>query len=377
MNDLDQVRSFRAHLDRTAAEALARAGARVAATGAGVAATGARGVPDGARGVPGGAPPEAPRRWRVIWRVAPPVAAALAVAATAVAIGVSARPVDGIVPPAGTVDPPATGTPAQSAAPSPDAPSARRLINDLAELAESGPPQPDVAPDQLIEVELRYQNTPGAWTTETYRLEAEGLIKSEHELGDRDSFQQYAADQRREFEQAGPSLRQPTAQWLSSLDPSPGRLLELLLEDATCHDCPDGEYDLWQLYNAIADLVRQADVLIPPTVRAGLIRLIGTMPGAGIESVMIEDRPYWALGFNNAGHAATTYAEFYLDPETGRFMGAGTMELRRIVDSEACAAAVGFPVRPTKPPPPACREVAIPVAERERTVHEFWTQRLL
>ena len=359
MNDLDQVRRFRAHLDRTAPEALVRA--RAAATGV--------------RDVPAGAPPGTPRRPRVIWRVAPPVAAALAVAAITIAIGVSAPP-GGFTPPAGTVDPPATAAPAASAAPSPEAPSTRRLIHDLAELAESGPPQPDVAPGQLIEVELRYEDPPGTWQTDSYRLEAEGLIRFEHELGHRDSFQEHVADQRREFEQAGPSLRQPTAQWLSSIDASPDRLLELLLEDATCRDCPDGEYDLWQLYNAIADLVRQADVLLPPAVRAGLIRLIGMLPGAGMDLVSVQGRPYWALGFDNARRSPTTHAEFYLDPDTGGFLGSGVVELRRIADPEACAAAVGFPVTGKKPPP-VCREVAVPPEERERIVHELWTQRLL
>lgn len=261
------LRNFRSTLDEPPPGALARARARALATRA------------------------ASVRSRPRWLAIP----ATAVAVTAVAVTTSL--VLGQSPPStsGPTAAPGTAGPSTGAPTTPPPLTTAELIEAWARDLEAGPLPPPATPGQLIQPSNRILSN-GQWTEQPpghITIEREGLLIVDNaEFGYRDSFQQYVAQQRAEFAQVGPSWQYPTAEWLEALDPSPTSLRQA---------CGNLCYDDWSTWHAVQeDLLVKGDVVLPPRVRAGLLRLLGTLDGVTAYEDTVDGRGSARAGFDHA-----------------------------------------------------------------------------
>ncbi|GAB3853915.1 hypothetical protein ACFPIJ_61570 [Dactylosporangium cerinum] len=270
MNDLDEIRALRSRFDRPAD--LARARSRV------LAGTTER-------------PPRraAPRLWA-------PALAGLVVLGVVAAVTLAGRTAD--TPPLEPGAPAATGT---------------RPVDALIGLAENGPAAAEVRPGQHIRSEVRLVDE-GNRRTETSLYEPEGLILTTTDP-------QYVQEQRTTFAATGPSLRQPTPQYLAGLAADPDRLRTMVL-DAPCppSGCTD-EVRAWFAWNLVSDLARSADVIVPPALRATLLRILTGLPGVTLGETTVDGAAHAVLGITVKGGAEH---QLVLD-EHARIVGAVTV----------------------------------------------------
>ncbi|MGI5183117.1 hypothetical protein ACQEVZ_43355 [Dactylosporangium sp. CA-152071] len=246
LRDIDEIRALRARFDPPAD--LARARARA------LAGTGER----AARRSP-------VRSWV-------PALAGVVVVGLVVAVALVARGTDTAPPRPG-----GARTPSQPAFAEPSV----SPVDVLIRLALTGPPTPEVRAGQHIRSEVRHFDN-GIRRTETSLYEAEGLILTT-------AAAEYVQQQRTTFAKDGPSLRQPTPQFLAGLAADPGRLRTMLL-DAPCPPggCTD-EVRAWFAWNLVSDLARTADVITPPALRSALLRILTGLPGVTLGNETIDD----------------------------------------------------------------------------------------
>jgi len=352
MNDIDElIRDFRSTLDEPPPGALARARSRALA----------------------GRPASVRSRSR--WLAIPATAAVVAAVAvtTSLVLGQSPPPV---------TEP--TAAPATPAPTTPAPPTTAELIEAWARDLEAGPPAPPFVPGQLIRPSLRLFSN-GQWTEQTGQvtIEREGLLVVDNaEFGSRDSFQQYVAQQRAEFAQLGPSWRYPTTEWLEALDPNPASLLAAIQSAG----CPGGcVLTPRQVVNEVESLLANGEIVLPPRVRAGLLRMLGTfeevhayettVDGRQVRVVSLPDRfeprPGLTLSYSRV--------ELYIDPALNRFVGSGVLQTGEVPDLPQCRYNGVIDVTATPRPGPTgdeCFEV-IPVDPPVRGSITLWEQTLV
>jgi len=359
MNDIDELlRDFRSDLDEPPPGALARARERA--------------LNPAARSVfvrPASVRPRP--RWLAI------PAAAVAVAAVAVTTSL----VLGQSSPPGTTP---TAQPGTTVTTTPAPPTTAELIEAWARDLAAGPPAPPVVPGQLILPSSR-MFADGQWTEEPpghITVERDGLLIVDNaEHGWRDSFQQYVAQQRAEFADQGPSWRYPTAEWLAALDPSPASLLAAIQSTACGGECV---LTGWQVWNEIESVLARGEVVLPPRVRAGLLRLLGTFDGVTAYEDTVDGRPVRVVSLPDTIEigpgrtASSSRAELYIDPSLNRFVGSGIVQTTRTPDLPQCQSSVIDVTATPRPGPPGdeCFEV-IPVDPPERVGITLWEQTLV
>lgn len=342
MNDIDELlRDFRSGLDQPPPGALQRARSRA------VGAAGRKAV-----------------RPRARWLALP-----------ATAIGVTAATITASLMLGQTPGPVAepTARPATSVPTTVAPPTTAEIIESWARDLEAGPLPPPVGPGQLIIASVR-QLQDGQWTERSadVTIERDGLLLVDNaEFGDRGSFQAYVTQQRTEFATIGPSWRYPTAEWLEALDPHP---------DGLRLACGTGCSDDWQTWNAVWSLVSKGDLVLPPRIRAGLLRLLGALDGIAAAEATVDGRRLWVVAAPTRSQvgSGTTVSyhsqELYIDPVLHRFVGGGTLRTGRAPDLPQCVP-FGGPSHPVNPRPTGTEcEVVIPLAEPEREMVTLWEQ---
>src|SRR5262249_46380929 len=211
-----------------------------------------------------------------------------------------------------------------------------------------------------------------------YHVDPNGLIMLDGQPGA--SFQEYVAQEQATYRQDGPSIRQPSPAFLASLDASPEHLRALL--EAFFVTCPPDPgctvaNDAWQMFSAIADLSRKGDVILPPAVRAGLLRLIATFPDLTAEPVTLDGHSYVAVGIPDK--EKTSRGELLVDPATARVVGQAEVPLSHYVNEGACRSKLaqrrGRP-HVKDPLPAECALIPIPAAQRVRVVDSYSTGQL-
>lgn len=350
MTDIDELlRGFRSTLDEPPPGALARARSRALAGRA------------------------ASVRSRPRWLAIPATAVAVAAVAvtTSLVLGQSPPPVTG--PTAA----PATSGMSTGDPTTPAPPTTAELIEAWARDLETGPLPPPAAPGQLLLPSYRVFSD-GQWTEQPaghITIERDGLLVVDNaEFGYRASFQAYVAQQRAEFAHMGPSWRYPTAEWLEALDPSPASLRQA---------CGDECYTDWSIWARISDdLLARGEIVVPPRVRAGLLRLLGTLKGVTAYEDTVDGRPVRVVSlpdtFDVRPGLTLSYsrAELYIDPALNRFVGSGVLQTGRSPDLPQCHQNGVIDVTATpRPGPPGdeCFEV-IPVDPPERVSITLWEQ---
>jgi hypothetical protein len=268
-----------------------------------------------------------------------------------------------------------TVPPGASTAPAP--PTTAELIEAWARDLESGPPPPPVVAGQTITVtERRFSE--GVWSVEPgLAIEREGLIiiiDSPANDG-RASVQSFIEEQRAEFAEVGPSWRYPTAEWLEALGPSPANLISLMQGPLV--------FTPSQVIDAIQELLSKGEIILPPRVRAGLLRLLGTLDGVEAYEATVDGHRLRVVAVplrSQVGPATTvTYGshEMFIDPNAHRFVGSAWLRTARAPELPQCVTTGNA----NDPPPPRptgdeCFEV-IPLAEPEREMITLWEQALV
>jgi hypothetical protein len=281
MNEIQELQEFRAELDEPAPSALTRARARAL-----------HGSPARRNG------------WIWLRRLAVP-----AVAAVVVAIVVSVT----MIANRGTA--PQPGPPVPSLPP-----TTAEAIEWLARRAEAGPAAAKVDTEHLIQVRSRFLRE-GKWSERTFRIDPYGLFEvSDEEKWDKARFREFLA-QRRESLAFSPGMGYPTPEWFATLEVNPQTLRPEFHDRRSCpaNGCVTADLQryMWMFITLVA---RVADVMVPPHVRAALLRELGAIPGVTVHQVTIDGRTYWAL---RDFSLSVNPAELYVDPVSGRISGEG------------------------------------------------------
>jgi len=245
--------------------------------------------------------------------------------------------------------------------------------------AQPGSAAPPAVPGQLILPSSR-RFADGQWTDEPpghITVERDGLLIIDNaEHSSRESFQQYVAQQRAEFAQQGASWRYPTAEWLEALDPSPASLLAAIQSTACGGECTE-----WQVWNEIESMMARGEVVLPPRIRAGLLRLLGTFDGVTAYEDTVDGRPVRVVSLPDTVEVrpgltlSYSRAELYIDPDLNRFVGSGILETGRSPDLPQCVnTGIGATPLP-RPTGDECLEV-VPVDPPVRVAIRLWEQTL-
>jgi hypothetical protein len=253
------------------------------------------------------------------------------------------------------------------------------IINSLAQDAALEKPA-DYQPGQVIEATLRtWDGT--RWHTQVSHLDPHGLIPLDSTgYSGRQSYQTYLAQLRAKLAQDGPSLAQPTVAFLNGLTGSPAQLYDLLDPTAcpAAASCTEAGV-AWTMFNDLLDLARQADVIVPPVVRAGMLQLIASFNGVTAEQATVAGHDYWAVGIPSTD--GFDRLEALVDPISGRIVGQAEVRVAQWADGAACSHELTQRVithqRLGQPLPAACDLVAIPAAQRVRTPDDLWSTRLV
>ncbi|MBV1851683.1 hypothetical protein [Catellatospora tritici] len=216
-------------------------------------------------------------------------------------------------------------------------PEAVAALEALAHTAEQGTATVTLAPGQLIHVQTTgwaaHLNAAGPGTGQVeYQprsiwLDPEGMVALKLLAGDRDMFAGPRSDPEGEQAHArqflaehGPSLLMPTPQWLASLPTDPAQLLAELRGEMTGNDKWAVDHQVW---DQMAQVYADCDILLSPQVRAALLRAYTGMDGLTVGEVMIDDTRLIAIRHTDQGYAV----EILFDPVTAWAVG------RRSVDA--------------------------------------------
>lgn len=216
---------------------------------------------------------------------------------------------------------PATGGKTAEANLAPAAPEAVAALHALAEAA-AGSTAASVAPGQLIYVKhdgwaasFRLPGNEGVIGPQQRELwvDPQGMIVLSIKADGVTAGEE--VDQARErLVEEGPSLSQPTPQWLASLPTDPATLLAELRGAM-------GEEDAWstdhQVWTAMQEFYSNAELLLSPQVRAALLRAFTGLRGITSSEVTIDGRRLVAIRHTEQGNGD----EILFDPATGQAVG--------------------------------------------------------
>ncbi len=101
---------------------------------------------------------------------------------------------------------------------------------------------------------------------------------------------------------------------------------EVGVDYSAIHPCGDGRDDF--AWDVVSDLVRRGDAVLPARVRAGIIRLLGTIDSVTAQDVTVDGQTYWAIGIDGDN----LRPELYLARGTGQFVGSGALQTKRARD---------------------------------------------
>jgi hypothetical protein len=121
--------------------------------------------------------------------------------------------------------------------------------------------------------------------------------------------------QRDYLREHGPSLLFPTPEWLAQLPADdPAALLARLRADVDDNDTWTADHQLW---DAMGQLYSNADILLSPRLRAGLLRAFQGMDGLTAGEVTVDGRPLVSIRQTQDGSAT----EILFDPVTAWAVG--------------------------------------------------------
>jgi len=211
-------------------------------------------------------------------------------------------------------------------------------------------------------------------------VERDGLLVVDNaEYGSRESFQQYVAQQRAEFAEQGPSWRYPTAEWLAELDPSPASLRAAIQSTACGGPCI---LTVRQIWSDVESVMSKGEIVLPPYVRAGLLRLLGTFDGVTAYEDTVDGRPVRVVSLPDPieirpGLTLSYYRmELHIDPIRNRFVGSGILKTNRSPDLPQCVS-IGNSATPLpRPTGDECFDL-VPVDPPERSQITLWEQTLV
>jgi hypothetical protein len=311
MNEIDELRSFRADLDTPPAGALARA--RFWALAGGADETG----------------PAAGRRTAVrtfgLAAVAASVVVVLVVASLILSRGTA----------------PAPHLPAT--------PSAQDVIERLAQLAAAQPAGPAIGPDDVIDITAAYYSYPASLQTpgptpwiEQRAVPIGPTVLDPTQVHTRTQLASFVAQRRADVtESGGPGPMQVTPEWVAALNPEPTALRAAFSQArlaCTSQLCLFTAEANWTAFTNLGVLAANGgDALLTPRLRAGLLRMIGQIPGISAEQEVVFGHTVWALTYTYPpeGHSD----QLYVDPATGHVLGRGERLLGERADLAHCPSA--------------------------------------
>jgi hypothetical protein len=243
------------------------------------------------------------------------------------------------------------GTPPKPPANPTPSPTVSAIIEHLAQIAAAEPPGLALSPNDVIEfTNTVYDPTAKPQVKTTHLLMSvvgPHLINptipgdSEiHTLADLAAFEaQYLADMASAGRPPNPSDMTP--EWIAGLNPDPVALRRAILAAAggikggMCVSC-QSPAELNQLLFELVDvMVRDGgDAMLTPPLRAGLLRILGEIPGVVADQELAIGRPVVALSLN----AATGFGirQIYVDPTTGHMIGDGGRLTGHRADPSSC-----------------------------------------
>jgi hypothetical protein len=204
-------------------------------------------------------------------------------------------------------------------------PDAVSALGTLADAAAAGPAAPELKPGQPIYVEhdgWAANFKPGdrgdferqlrhIW------LNPQGMLAVKITDGTRDLG---GIDAEPKRPQPAPSLYHPTPQWLAELPTDPQKLLSLLRKET-------GRWDTWtvdhQLWDALAQLYSDAEILLTPQTRAALLRAAAGMTGLSVRQATVDGVDLVAIRHTDGNSGD----EILFDPATGRSVGRASVFL--------------------------------------------------
>lgn len=208
-------------------------------------------------------------------------------------------------------------------------PEAIAALEELARTAERAPVV-DLLPGQLVHVLTEgwaVSLGDDGWTgTVKFQpreiwLDPQGMIPLKLLNGDKNMFESMFADHEGNMEHAraflrdnGPSIEVPTPQWLAQLPTDPQPLLAKLRADVPDNETRAKDHMLW---DAMAGLYRDCDILLSPRLRAALLRAFQGMDGLTVGKVMIDDIELVAVRQTDGDSAD----EILFDPVTAWAVG--------------------------------------------------------
>jgi hypothetical protein len=246
------------------------------------------------------------------------------------------------------------GTPPRPPANPTPSPTVSAIIEHLAQIAAAEPPGPAVSLDDVIEfTTIVYDPTakPPVQTTYTLRaVVAQHLINPTvpgdpeiHTVADLTAFEaQYLAEWASAGGRANPA--EMTPEWIAGLNPDPAALRSALLaathtQVGTCSRCVSpAELDPI-LFGDVYEMVRDGgDAIFTPRLRAGLLRMVGEIPGVVADQEVVLGHPVWALSLPAQGLGGRP--QLYVDPTSGHVIGFGSIATVHLADPSACTANV-------------------------------------
>jgi hypothetical protein len=136
------------------------------------------------------------------------------------------------------------------------------------------------------------------------------------------------AEARQRFAEQGPSLGQPTPQWLHTLPTTAAGFRDLLTPpSATSSKWTDG-HDVWV---AAADLLTAVDPFLPIPQRVGLYQMLAELPNLTAAEVDADGRRLIAIRYSEAepspgnDQGPTATFELLFDPTNSRAVGTGSL----------------------------------------------------
>jgi hypothetical protein len=209
-------------------------------------------------------------------------------------------------------------------------PDAISVLNELADRAAVGPAAPQLKPGQLIYVDetgwaagfgVNGDINTGVLGPQPRHIwyDPHGMVAVKITDGTKDmGVGAQPGDQGTVIPPTG--LHAPTPQWLAGLPSEPDKLLALLRKDVGHYDRLTVDHQVW---DALAQLYSEADILLTPQTRAALLRAAARMTGLSARTVSIDGVQLVAIRHTDRGNGE----EIFFDPGTGRAVGQGDVFL--------------------------------------------------
>jgi hypothetical protein len=169
-----------------------------------------------------------------------------------------------------------------------------------------------------------------------------------------------------------------TPEWVAGLNPDPAVLRSAILAAAggikggMCMSCqsPSELNDI--LFSLVGVMLRDGgDAMFTPRLRAGLLRMIGEIPGVVADQEVAIGHPVWQLSLNGG------IGGLYVDPTTGHIIGAGSRATVHRADPSTCQDQRGPIVGLSEPTAGPCRWVTYPPSQQPYAGQELYLASLV